>query len=1229
MTNMNNTVYLIKSENLPHSDHSDETIEMCINHKHRYSDNFINEDNDGPSQIKRQCLSSIHSLNYMTDNIKTKHQFQYWLVFTVVTAGKQGIELGADQTPLIQFNGILGDFYENKIVDRIKISIRPENFTRIYRSSVDLINHKSQLQSNISTNHELKLDSYFLSHCNGCNNKINELPPSNIGKFIPSVESTKYTSTIHGVNISTEALDAAGLLDISEYEIQGLSFKESIIKISHWLKDHGVLDDLLSIDKSNILLISENHQSVRNVIHAEAAYRNIDHELINCSPWLMYIDLIEFCQQSLFKSNSSNDDNNVSNNGITEQKENKEHHLHSIFEAAHALEIDSEETEVAAIKAEIMANIVIELTKKGYQVKDPEYVRYNYEHKTFSRKLKIMDSQVVEIRQVPWTATPATIAHYFTGLNVLPGGVAIRLTDGRRSNTAIVAFNDSKNAQLALARNQHHLCSSLMTEIANNTLDVHIMSSSSSNNHVTDNSNPTNQSCVNSRSECSTDGIQQIISGSMKPMYLQIYPASGKEFVQCAGCDQESVTKFLNQLTNGEQVVVRVRGLPYTTCKKQIIEFFNIVQAPIMLNEQGIYLVTYPDQRPTGDAFILFSNDNIATKALTRHKDYLGDRYVELFKASPSEMVQVCHNVTLFQCSSSGQKTHSALSNIQSNGIIGVPLINGGTQINCSNLVNFVNNSNTNSNNNKETYLSPALTHLKSAISTGALSNVQNLWNSGTIPLGLSHNLLTSSGTGLNSSGLNENVLLNNTLGGISPSIPMISPNNTSVNLNLLPNIPITNPLIRDLTDPTDPDCPFARPMPIGGACAMVQLNELPMETSRHDIRLYLGPANFAKVYRMRRMETIPNNTTTTTNTNDNNHTSSWLLSLKNITEAIQFIHDLISRPFTITTLYRNNQQFKVLSNIPTFALYNIDNNGKLSIIDLSNITYNIPIHRIHMASLLKWNRSNHSNYNWSRSTIKYPIKTKMNDQHIFNAITSPIQLSDTNLPIKYTSSFIKNYNIDNYIHSISSLNLSPTIVTNHDYESLLIPSSNSILSNNVDHSNVLLDYKTLSYLNTQSRYNLPNLTASMVMLTGLPIDVTQEELESLFKPVKNLLTAQPYFIPFQYHTNGTANFLANFNNPFDAQTAVHYCPNGSLRSNKYIIGAACLIPSTNTNNVNCITSSSSSLSSSPIVPIHTTNILNSNHLINTSNFLNYDFINSGIFLLPSTTSTIQHNRLQ
>ncbi|KAK4468008.1 hypothetical protein MN116_008188 [Schistosoma mekongi] len=89
-----------------------------------------------------------------------------------------------------------------------------------------------------------------------------------------------------------------------------------------------------------------------------------------------------------------------------------------------------------------------------------------------SRKLKMDDNQVVEIRQVPWSATPSTIAHYFAGLNVHPGGVAIRLTDGRRSNTAIVAFNDSMNAQLALARNQHHLYGSLTAETMNSPADL-------------------------------------------------------------------------------------------------------------------------------------------------------------------------------------------------------------------------------------------------------------------------------------------------------------------------------------------------------------------------------------------------------------------------------------------------------------------------------------------------------------------------------------------------------------------------------------------------------------------------------------------------------------------------------------------------------------------------------------------------------------------------------------
>ncbi|CAH8531596.1 unnamed protein product [Schistosoma turkestanicum] len=995
-------------------------------------------------------------------------------------------------------------------------------------------------------------------------------------------------------------------------------------------------------------------------IHAEAAYRNLDNELMHQLPWLVYVNLLECCQQFLHNSNNSNDENPMDQKEeIIENQAKKECQFNSIHEAACALQIDAEATEVASMKAETMANIVIELTKKGYRVKNPEYVRYNYEHKTFSRQMKINDSQVVEIRQVPWTATPATIAHYFAGLNVHPGGVAIRLTDGRRSNTAIVAFDNSMNAQLAFARNQHYLCGSLIADSVNGASDVNVTSSLTTHIPNNNSSNIMNQNCVGNRSECSSDGVQQIMmnssssgSSSVRPMYLQIHTASGKEFVQCTGCDQDSVTNFLNQLTNGEQVVVRVRGLPYTTCKKQIIEFFQAVQAPVMLNEQGIYLVVYPDRRPTGDAFVLFHEDDTATKALTRHKDYLGDRYVELFKASPSEMVQVCYNVTLFHNSSSGQKTHTNLSNYQSNGgSLGVPLMNGATQINCLNLVNFIhNNNNTNNttttnNHNKETYFNTAsFTQLKSALNSNALSNLQNLWNSNTLRLNLSPQqtvLPTAHHT-------TENILSNNNNNNTTTTtfnLPFIPSNDSSLSsihpMNLSSSLLFTSNIINgtntlihhyDLTDPTNPDCPFARPMPIGGVCAMIQLNELPLETSRHDIRLYLGPANFAKVYRMRRMETASNQIT-----------SSWLLSLRNTTEAIQFIRDLIGRTFTVSTLCGNNQSYKTIPNIPTFALYNVDPNGKLSVVNLSDISFGIPLHRIHVTSLVKTNKSINSNLNCPRQPLKkHSIKTKVDDQTMLNAITSQVPLTDPNLTLKHTSpSSLGNFDVNNnYVNPTASFNLSSSSsITNQNNDNLLIPSS-LMSTNSLDNLNVSSDYKMSAHINDiistnhqLNRYNLPSLTASMVMLAGAPADATQEELGSLFKPVRNLLTAQPYFIPFQYHPNGTANFLANFNNPLDAQTAVRYCPNGSLRSNKYVIGAACLIPPTPlpTEITTGITSNNQyATPTSPIIPINATNLfMSNNQLINFSNLLNNESLNPGILFLPPTISTLQQpNRL-
>ena len=71
------------------------------------------------------------------------------------------------------------------------------------------------------------------------------------------------------------------------------------------------------------------------------------------------------------------------------------------------------------------------------------------------------------------------------------------------------------------------------------------------------------------------------------------------------------------------------------------VNFFDQVEAHILNDEDGIFFATYADCRPTGDAFVLFVDNLDADRALTRHRNYLGQRYVEVFKASPSEAVQV------------------------------------------------------------------------------------------------------------------------------------------------------------------------------------------------------------------------------------------------------------------------------------------------------------------------------------------------------------------------------------------------------------------------------------------------------------------------------------------------------------------------------------------------------------------------------------------------------------
>lgn len=134
-------------------------------------------------------------------------------------------------------------------------------------------------------------------------------------------------------------------------------------------------------------------------------------------------------------------------------------------------------------------------------------------------------------------------------------------------------------------------------------------------------------------------------------LYLQVYKATGEEFVKIAGGTSLEVARFLSQ---EDQVILRLRGLPFSAGPTDVLGFLG-PECPVTGGADGLLFVRHPDGRPTGDAFALFACEELAQAALRRHKGMLGKRYIELFRSTAAEVQQVsthgssCPNVLLLQ----------------------------------------------------------------------------------------------------------------------------------------------------------------------------------------------------------------------------------------------------------------------------------------------------------------------------------------------------------------------------------------------------------------------------------------------------------------------------------------------------------------------------------------------------------------------------------------------------
>uniref|UniRef100_A0A8C5PTW3 Epithelial splicing regulatory protein 1 n=1 Tax=Leptobrachium leishanense TaxID=445787 RepID=A0A8C5PTW3_9ANUR len=233
-------------------------------------------------------------------------------------------------------------------------------------------------------------------------------------------------------------------------------------------------------------------------------------------------------------------------------------------------------------EVEAMGDIIVTLISEPYshRFSDPERVNYKFESGTCSKLEIIDDNAIIRARGLPWQSSDQDIARFFKGLNIAKGGAALCLNaQGRRNGEALVRFVSEEHRDLALQRHKHH----------------------------------------------------------MGNRYIEVYKATGEDFLKIAGGTSNEVALFLSK---ENQVIVRMRGLPFTATAEEVLTFFG-QHCPVTGGKEGILFVTYPDGRPTGDAFVLFSCEEYAQNALKKHKDLLGKRYIELFRSTAAEVQQV------------------------------------------------------------------------------------------------------------------------------------------------------------------------------------------------------------------------------------------------------------------------------------------------------------------------------------------------------------------------------------------------------------------------------------------------------------------------------------------------------------------------------------------------------------------------------------------------------------
>uniref|UniRef100_A0A8C0BKB1 G-rich RNA sequence binding factor 1 n=1 Tax=Buteo japonicus TaxID=224669 RepID=A0A8C0BKB1_9AVES len=120
----------------------------------------------------------------------------------------------------------------------------------------------------------------------------------------------------------------------------------------------------------------------------------------------------------------------------------------------------------------------------------------------------------------------------------------------------------------------------------------------------------------------------------------------GPRYVKVFEVHDSDVEGLLQSLRDESQAindgVVLLRGLPFSSTEEDIEDFF----AGLKITDIAFI---YRGERRTGEAFVQFAAPEMAAKALLRHREYMGSRYIEVYVSRKHHMQRPLH-FTLIVC---------------------------------------------------------------------------------------------------------------------------------------------------------------------------------------------------------------------------------------------------------------------------------------------------------------------------------------------------------------------------------------------------------------------------------------------------------------------------------------------------------------------------------------------------------------------------------------------------